>query len=149
MSPVPTRVSLKKENLRSLGYESLKKWVYTKNNVYIAKNKEKYVQGSERPSKWENTFAEWEYGKKESLHLYEETVRNDTHLMNSLKFLSGKKLGCWCTEEEPCHADILIKLFKECLIDAEDVTKKRVSTSIEEKEEKYSVKRQKKLKQTE
>ena len=131
MSSVPTRVCLKKQNLQSLGYNDLKEWVYTKNNIYITKNKEKYVKGVEIPSKWENLYSEWEYGKETSLHLYEEKVRNDTHLINSLKYLSGRNLGCWCSEDEPCHGDILIKLYNEyCLV--KDGGKKKES-SIEEK----------------
>ena len=27
--------------------------------------------------------------------------------------LSGKRLACACTPDKPCHADILIKLYKE------------------------------------
>ena len=27
--------------------------------------------------------------------------------------MEGKVLGCWCKPSQPCHADVLIKLFDE------------------------------------
>lgn len=29
---------------------------------------------------------------------------------NSVKELAGKNLACWCPLDQPCHADVLLKL---------------------------------------
>ena len=36
-----------------------------------------------------------------------------SQLWNSLNNLENKVLGCWCEPSQPCHADVLIKLFNE------------------------------------
>ena len=113
MATTPKRFCLKKQYLQDAGFKNLENWIYTKNNVYIARNKQKYVKNAEKDSKWENTFPEWEHGVEESHKLYEEHVRNNTHLMKSLKYLSGKYLGCWCEPDKQCHGDVIIKVYNE------------------------------------
>ena len=46
------------------------------------------------------------------LDIYEEYVRNNSFLMNSLSELKNKNLGCWC-HPNSCHGDVLVKLYKE------------------------------------
>lgn len=99
--------------MHEAGYKNLEKWVYTKNNVYIARLKQKYVKNAESASKWEMPFPEWGYGDEETHTLYEEHLRGNKHLMESLPYLSGKYLGCWCKPEEHCHADIIINVYNE------------------------------------
>merc|ERR1711936_181701 len=43
---------------------------------------------------------------------YENYVRKNPQLMNSLHELEGKQLGCWC-KPGLCHGDVLVKLYKE------------------------------------
>jgi len=31
-------------------------------------------------------------------------------ILKSLPEISGKNLACWCREDEPCHADVLLEL---------------------------------------
>ena len=63
-------------------------------------------------SKWANPYPVRKHGRARCLALYERHVRDSPHLMNSLRELEGKMLGCWC-KPLPCHGDVLVKLFKE------------------------------------
>lgn len=65
-----------------------------------------------KESKWHNPFPVKKYGLEKSLELFENYVRNNSSLMNSLDELKDKRLGCWC-HPEPCHGHILLKLLKE------------------------------------
>ena len=114
MDKTPKRFCLKKENLQDNGYKTLKSWIYTRNNVYIANGKKKYCPSADKDSKWENPYSLWNYNEQESLKFYEEHIRSKDYLMRSIPFLAGKNLGCWCQPEyEYCHANILIKIFEE------------------------------------
>jgi len=44
--------------------------------------------------------------------MYEEYIRKNKALLDKLKTLQGKELGCWCNPA-PCHGDILVKLLDE------------------------------------
>jgi len=67
-------------------------------------------------SKWMNPFKITPDSSREKVcEDYEKYIRSKPELMESLKELSGKKLGCWC-KPSLCHGDILIKLFREKLI---------------------------------
>uniref|UniRef100_A0A1X7T7B2 DUF4326 domain-containing protein n=1 Tax=Amphimedon queenslandica TaxID=400682 RepID=A0A1X7T7B2_AMPQE len=48
------------------------------------------------------------------LSAYEQHVRSNPTLMRGIPSLAGKTLGCWC-KPNPCHGDVLVKLFKEYL----------------------------------
>ena len=63
-------------------------------------------------SKWANPFTSSKYGLEKCLERYEEYIRNNKELMDSLPELKDKILGCWC-KPKSCHGDILIKLLKE------------------------------------
>ena len=45
--------------------------------------------------------------------MYEKCIRQTPQLWNSLDNLENKVLGCWCEPSQPCHADVLIKLFND------------------------------------
>ena len=47
------------------------------------------------------------------LSVYENCIKSTPELWNNLDNLENKVLGCWCKPSQPCHADVLIKLFKE------------------------------------
>ena len=111
----PKRQCLQRESLIE---ENTKftKWIEGSDNVYISRNLSKYYKkGSKPESIWTNPFHSGERKKEtaEDLIKFGDYVKNTPHLWNSLQFLSGKTLGCWCKKEEPCHADTLIMLFKE------------------------------------
>jgi len=61
-------------------------------------------------SKWANPFTKSQYGDR-CIKLYENYIKKREDLMDSLKELEGQVLGCWC-KPNPCHGDILVKLFK-------------------------------------
>lgn len=72
--------------------------------------KESYDVYIGRPSKWGNPFVIGKHGnRKEVIQMYEEWIKNQPDLMNSLHELKGKTLGCWC-KPYACHGDVLVRL---------------------------------------
>ena len=83
-------------------------WKSNPNAVYVG-----------RPSKWGNPFKVSEHGLKECLHLYtkwlaEQFLKNPDFLTP----LRGKDLVCFCPLDQPCHADILLKVANEVAEDS-------------------------------
>ena len=136
MATSPQRFCLKRKYLHEAGYKNLENWIYTKNNVYIARLKQKYVKNAESPSKWEIPFPEWGYEDEEIHRLYEEHLRGNSHLMESLSYLSGKNLGCWCEPGEHCHADIIINVYNEQM---KMVKKEKLKNKNEKKRKKLTL----------
>lgn len=70
-----------------------------------------------RGSKWGNPFSHKDKtiaqfrvsSRKEAIEKYEEWIKTQPHLMESLHELKGKTLGCWC-KPQGCHGDVLKKL---------------------------------------
>lgn len=70
-----------------------------------------------RGSKWGNPFTHKDgtmaqfkvSSRKEAIEKYEEWIKTQSHLMDSLYELKGKTLGCWC-KPQSCHGDVLKKL---------------------------------------
>ena len=101
------------------GYTSFKEWFDTENNLYIGRNAAKYANRDVPDSQWANPFmiSQWTGPSKEwiledFLKTYENYVRTNPFLMNSLSELKDKQLGCWC-QVGKCHGDVLVKLYKE------------------------------------
>ena len=73
-----------------------------------------------RGSKWGNPFyiEKDSYGceiggsREDVIKSYEQWIRKQKYLIDSLHELKDKKLGCFCYPL-PCHGDVLIKLLKE------------------------------------
>jgi hypothetical protein len=69
-----------------------------------------------RGSKWGNPYSHREgtlasfvvKTRREAIDKYEEYLLNNSELMESLKELKGKTLGCFC-KPKSCHGDILAK----------------------------------------
>ena len=100
-------------------YKSFGQWYDGENNIYIGSNASKYAQRGAKDSKWANQFTclDWRVSKEEWLledlvKCYENYVRKNPMLMNSLHELEGKQLGCWC-KPGPCHGDVLVQLYNE------------------------------------
>ena len=93
---------------------NLKKWMEMENNLYVGRhgrifiNKEIFHYPA---SKWQNPYKVSEYSLGESLDLYEEHIRKN--LVPDLQELSGKSLGCFCDQSNPCHTQVLVKLYNE------------------------------------
>jgi hypothetical protein len=47
-----------------------------------------------------------------SIKLFEKYLLTNKELINQIKELKGKDLGCWCKNkgDEYCHGDLLLKL---------------------------------------
>jgi hypothetical protein len=72
--------------------------------------REKYDVYIGRPSKWGNPFIIGRDGTRtEVIRKYENWIKQQPELMNSLSELKGKTLACWCSPAA-CHGDVLIKL---------------------------------------
>lgn len=41
-----------------------------------------------------------------------DKIKQNPSLIDELKKMKGKRLGCWC-KPEPCHGDILLKIINE------------------------------------
>ena len=103
--------NVRKAELNKRNIKDFEEWNAMKNTLYIGRNMSFYVKGTNK-SKWANPFSVKKFGRDGCLKKYEEYIRNNEVLMNSLKELKGKELGCWCYPK-PCHGNILLKLFNE------------------------------------
>jgi hypothetical protein len=73
-----------------------------------------------RPSLWGNpysskngTLAKYRCGSEsEAIQNYEVWIESQSDLIEELKTLKGKLLGCWCSPK-PCHGDVLVKLIQK------------------------------------
>jgi hypothetical protein len=98
-------------------------WRMPENTLYVG-----------RPSKWgnPNIVAEWMdsrdeyYAREKCRNLFEEMLEemirdgdcfpnksNDETVEEWLAPLRGKDLACWCPLDQPCHADVLLRLARE------------------------------------
>lgn len=79
-----------------------------------------------RPSKWGNPYVvgkvTYDYSKRAATlvkvtdretacELFEK-IAHEFH-PKSIKDLRGKNIACWCPLDQPCHADILLRLANE------------------------------------
>jgi len=81
-------------------------------DVYIGRGK---CPKTGQYSKWRNPFVEGVDGTRdEVIEKYEQKLRNDQELLDSLHELKGKVLGCWCYPKR-CHGEVLVKLVNEFL----------------------------------
>jgi len=71
--------------------------------------KEKYDVYIGRGSEWGNPFPAGMYGRIGCIKKYAQWIERQPHLMNKIKTLKGKTLGCWC-KPLACHGDILIEM---------------------------------------
>jgi hypothetical protein len=84
------------------------KWLSNPNHIYIGRDK-----GNIRGSKWGNPFTIKSSGSRQTaIRSYEQYIRKNPCLLNSLSELRGKVLGCWCSPLQ-CHGDIIRTLLGE------------------------------------
>ena len=118
MTSTPRRACIKRDVLKLNG-TTFAKWLQDSNNLYINKNLAKYSKNqSLSDSIWYKDISELQKFRSNDedddyLTVYERCVRSTPELWNNIHNLENKVLGCWCKPSEPCHADVLIKLFKE------------------------------------
>lgn len=64
-------------------------------------------------SKWANPFTVKKSGSVEkAVKEFRQYLRTRPDLMDQIRDLGGKTLGCWC-KPGPCHGDVLVALYKE------------------------------------
>lgn len=79
-------------------------------DVYIGRKNVPYGLSE---SKWHNPFIIGKDGTRdEVIEMYREYIQLMPDLMNSLRELENKTLGCWCSPLS-CHGDVLIELVKK------------------------------------
>ena len=67
-----------------------------------------------RPTKWGNPYVPMLWGDTVETCIERYKTNMSTMLkQDALKELKGKNLSCWCKADEPCHADILLKLANQ------------------------------------
>ena len=71
-----------------------------------------------RPTKWGNPFrVGLDGGRDLCVRLYIQKLDGNIWTFPTKKDiqseLSGKDLACWCPLNQPCHADILLKIANE------------------------------------
>ena len=73
--------------------------------------KEKYDVYIGRGSKWGNPFIIGIHGNREEvIARYRKWILTQPELINSLKELQYKTVGCWC-KPNACHGDVLKELL--------------------------------------
>ena len=66
-----------------------------------------------RGSKWGNPYKIGRDGTRaEVIEKYRAYIKTQPYLMNSLRELCGRVLGCYCAPL-PCHGDVLVELIEE------------------------------------
>ena len=101
-------------------YPSLKEWMDDPNNIYIARSGVVFIEKERFPktnSIWANPFKITKDEDRANVILRYETyirerIATNPELLNELKKLKGKNLGCWCAPE-PCHGHVLLRLIDE------------------------------------
>ena len=94
-----------------------KGWVMPENTVYVG-----------RPTRWGNPFivGKWSPMAKKPIDnegavgmfkdmLEDREIRMICEYPRDADFdeLRGKNLACWCSLDQPCHADVLLKLANQ------------------------------------
>jgi len=93
-----------------------KGWRMPPNTVYVG-----------RPSKWGNPFDWQRYGRDEAVWRFGRALilraryQDDTGKHVGVRItqssvrseLRGKNLACWCPVDQPCHADVLLRVANE------------------------------------
>ena len=64
-------------------------------------------------SKWANPYTIGKDGTREEvIRKYEKYILNKPELLKDLSELKGRRIGCFCGEEDDCHGEILIRLIE-------------------------------------
>ena len=71
-------------------------------------------------SQFSNPYKVSEYGRENAIRLFEQFLDSSSELISQVHSLSGKRLVCHCGMNQTCHADALIRKFRELHPDAFD-----------------------------
>ena len=114
-------VCVKVANLRKIGYFSIREWIADPKNLYVGrrgrvwiteKNGDKTIYHYPQ-SKWHNPFkVSKDMPLEKSIRKYREHIMA-SGLIDQIRELDGLNLGCFCTQDHPCHAQILAELVNK------------------------------------
>lgn len=81
-----------------------KGWRMTLDTIYVG-----------RPTQWGNPFFVGRQGTAdECVRKYERWLVTEMPiLLSEVQILRGKNLACFCKSDDPCHADILLRLANQ------------------------------------
>ncbi|MBA3273418.1 MAG: DUF4326 domain-containing protein [Chthoniobacterales bacterium] len=81
-------------------------WKLPENAIYVG-----------RPSVWGNPYVAGSQlmngetlSAEKAVELYEQHLRDNFSERDIGHCLRGKDLACWCELDEPCHADVLLRI---------------------------------------
>ena len=77
-----------------------KDWKMPVNAIYVG-----------RPTRWGNPYADQD--NAELVRLFRENCLTPEFICSVRSELNGKDLACWCPLDQPCHADVLLKIANE------------------------------------
>ena len=71
-----------------------------------------------RPTRWGNPYSHFQAdgvrylvrNRAEAVAMYREWILTQPELLAALPELRGKKLGCTCADDGPCHGHVLAEL---------------------------------------
>lgn len=85
----------------------------TRNKPWRKDNPDAVIVSSCKNNKWGNPYKVGKYGDaQQCVDAYVYGVGNAEGVIpyDDLHELRGKDLACWCPLDQPCHADVLLKL---------------------------------------
>lgn len=111
-------VNCKVAFIRQDGYSDLRAWVADPQNVYVGRAGVVFVEKQRFPKEASIFCNPFKVGKDgtrdEVIQKYrtymEGRLASDPALVEQLRALRGKRLGCWC-KPEACHGDVLLELI--------------------------------------
>ena len=77
-----------------------KGWQMPTNAIYVG-----------RPTRWGNPYADQD--NAELVRLFRDNCLTPEFICSARSELKGKDLACWCPLDQPCHADVLLKIANE------------------------------------
>jgi hypothetical protein len=101
----------------------LEKWMAKDNCLYVGRRGRVFIKQDDGSNKvfsysdsdWRNPFKvgtkKGQHSLEQSLELYKKHIL-ESNLRNRISELEGKTLGCFCDQKEPCHAKVLVEMFK-------------------------------------
>jgi hypothetical protein len=84
-------------------------------STYMGKTSDVWVVGTwEGPAMWfRDTKAEATKLAIDAYRAWIKAPRQQDLLTSVKRKLRGKNLACWCTQGQPCHADVLLEIANE------------------------------------
>jgi hypothetical protein len=94
-----------------------------------------------RPSKWGNQVDWREYGREQAVSMYRESIFegevDEFFISEVMRELKGKNLACWCPLDQPCHADVLLKIANGGKMTKDEQVKDFIKAILVEFEQNY------------